>query len=1158
MDRDPAQLVPPYIDTRLKLWIIPIREFTYLLPAIALAGTAWWGAATDRTALFAGAAATALFAGVAAIALVLGTHEYTTPADRLATIRKHFANRRLYPWSHDDVVDETVHGVRRIYSDGTAEMEDGRMVGLVRVGGRNTDQQSESEANLMVGQLSDGIDEDIQDFDFRFWSSTTEFDPERVGAKYREQAFSETFADEEWAPAREVLHGIAEWAEDVDAPRWRARDWQHYIVVEVAPEEVDAPARDDGVESRGQRLLQALTPGDNTGEQERSRRRGELYERLATVEEDVLGNVQGVDGERIGAGEHALLLARYWTGVGHELDPEAVDEEVDVAVFPWVGDDGAPVDPTQRPSAVEAEPETDPDAVVGEERVESPEEAFDEPEDEQAGLLRRVRDALVGPAHGGAVLPEGDTMAEALSPETYDVCDGHTRVGEQYCRTFWVASWPTEPGARFLRELYTMRDVDLDVCLRARSRDKRSTVNELEHRIAEVDASALEREEDTDISAMAADDTLESLVKMYEIVRQTNSQPWDLAGYVTVRAGTRRALERAEQEIDDGLATEDELTLDVAKRRALEDDVERVRDRLESAPADLLVLSPETRQGELFAAASPTGRDEYDAISTRDRYTLTLGGTLGAAFPFCAATIDEDGGVEFGRSIQNGSEVIADPFKRGGAPHLLTIAKSGSGKTYSVGKRALRWWLADPDRTLILCDTMGGFGGVTELANGERFVVDGTQTINPLDIRETPDAVLDGADIDPYRMKVDEAREFIAGILRSQGIDPGPFVATIEEALEATYARAGIERDDPATHGRTSPTMDEFLETLGDMLENPTDYTHTDHDQEVEEKEKAASRLLDKLSGFKEHGKYSHLVGQSDARITPGSVTYLDLQQIEGQGAAEKSTMLHLILGQVYQAVKQAPEKTMFVVDEAHYLLYSEEMIDWLQRAARHWRHYEAAMWFVSQSPQEFVGGAGDEASEHRETILGQCSTVEFYRTPNLSQDVGQRFGMNASQREFVRSRATPGSAGLGYSQGMVSFEDMSGWLRLQVAASPLEDAVLTYDPDSDGPFREYLSGHAGVDFAPRGGGEAASSGVEAGVRASKNGTQNGEGGDIEAIRGIGPTYSDRLREAGITTVEELADVEPVTVADAADVPVDRAKEWAARASRNGTAEVAD
>jgi predicted flap endonuclease-1-like 5' DNA nuclease len=658
---------------------------------------------------------------------------------------------------------------------------------------------------------------------------------------------------------------------------------------------------------------------------------------------------------------------------------------------------------------------------------------------------------------------------------------------------------------------------------------------------------------------MAADDTLESLVKMYEIVRQTNSQPWDLAGYVTVRAGNRRALERAETEIEDGLATEDELTLDIAKRRALEDDVDRVRDRLESAPADLLVLSPETRQGELFAAASPTGRDEYDEISNRDRYTLTLGGTLGATFPFCAATIDEDEGVEFGRSMQNGSEVVADPFERGGAPHLLTIAKSGSGKTYSVGKRALRWWLADPDRTLILCDTMGGFGGVTELANGEHIVVDGTQTINPLDIQETPDAVLEGADIDPYRMKVDEAREFIAGILRSQGIDPGPFVATIEEALEATYARAGIRRDDPATHAKMSPTMDEFLETLGDMLENPHEYTHTDHDQEAKEKEKAASRLLDKLSGFKEHGKYSHLVGQSDARITPGSVTYLDLQQIEGQGAAEKSTMLHLILGQVYQAVKQAPEKTMFVIDEAHYLLYSEEMIDWLQRAARHWRHYEAAMWFVSQSPQEFVGHGNDEASEHRETILGQCSTVEFYRTPNLSQDVGRKFGMNTAQREFVRSRATPGSAGLGYSQGMVSFEDMAGWLRVQVAAAPLEDAVLTYDPDHDGPFHEYLGEHADVDFQPHDAADTASSAVEPGSRADTSRSAAADAPDVEEIRGIGPAYSDRLREAGIATVDELVATEAVTVADAADVAVDRVEEWQERARRNGApTEVAD
>ena len=49
---------------------------------------------------------------------------------------------------------------------------------------------------------------------------------------------------------------------------------------------------------------------------------------------------------------------------------------------------------------------------------------------------------------------------------------------------------------------------------------------------------------------------------------------------------------------------------------------------------------------------------------------------------------------------------------------------------------------------------------------------------------------------------------------------------------------------------------------------------------------------------------------------------------------------------------------------------------------------------------------------------------------------------------------------------------------------------------------------------------------------------------DVEAVDGIGPTYAERLRAAGIRTVATLAESDAETVADAADVGPDRAEKW--------------
>ena len=49
---------------------------------------------------------------------------------------------------------------------------------------------------------------------------------------------------------------------------------------------------------------------------------------------------------------------------------------------------------------------------------------------------------------------------------------------------------------------------------------------------------------------------------------------------------------------------------------------------------------------------------------------------------------------------------------------------------------------------------------------------------------------------------------------------------------------------------------------------------------------------------------------------------------------------------------------------------------------------------------------------------------------------------------------------------------------------------------------------------------------------------------DVEAVDGVGPTYAERLRAAGMRTVAQLAESDPETVADAADVSPDRAEKW--------------
>ncbi|HET7324282.1 MAG TPA: class III poly(R)-hydroxyalkanoic acid synthase subunit PhaC [Halococcus sp.] len=59
----------------------------------------------------------------------------------------------------------------------------------------------------------------------------------------------------------------------------------------------------------------------------------------------------------------------------------------------------------------------------------------------------------------------------------------------------------------------------------------------------------------------------------------------------------------------------------------------------------------------------------------------------------------------------------------------------------------------------------------------------------------------------------------------------------------------------------------------------------------------------------------------------------------------------------------------------------------------------------------------------------------------------------------------------------------------------------------------------------------------------------DGSDADIESVSGIGGTYADRLREAGIETTTDLAAADTSTVADAAGISESRARDWVEQTS---------
>lgn len=1043
---DPAtQFALPYVDVSHKFFLglnpeeilmyAPAGLFLLLCPLLIISGSIGLGFLS-------------LLGGLVLILLakwtIIKSKWWSTPRQSLKNTISFVLLQRSMPWDHEVVVEKQEHGIKRIFADGTAEMVDGRLVGIIKVDGRNMWGMDNSQLGRAINDFADGIDDEIRDFDFDFYSTTRRPDADSVTSVYENRALEMMRGENNLL--REVLFDIADWYRSVDEPSWDAREWNHYVITWVSPREVQ-------LEMHGRKSLwEELSPFSDSIDQMKNRRvmQNVLDERLQTLEQKVLGSTDGLDARRITADEHACLQLAYWSGEDHSPDEEfqLLQQKTITGPSTWLNP-RTYQNPKRDDVVVDPERGDEPGNTLARDRVLG---APASPSSYQSGFGAYGQQNEA--ATDGGVESVDMSSSAGLAPSQFDVQKGYLEVGSQYCRSIWIAEWPMIVNSLPFEGLYTMDGVDLDVCISVRAEEKQSVLSELERVRARIGAEQDERFEVGNPTAEDIQSEADVYQAYYNLIRTTNTESWRINGFVNVRAGPQKAIEDARNSLME------HSSLDAAKMDSLNKATKRVMKALEGDPASTTPVVVNTKQRELFTSCSPTGRDLYNETSGGEMSTRVPGDTVGSLFPPCSTDLFEEDGIDWGRSQHTGLPIRANPFERGAAGHMITLGQSGSGKTYSATKAAARWYATGDDRTLIVCDTKGEFEGLTNLLDGEHIVVDGTKGINPLEINAVPEHLRDslqGKD-NPLSMKIEEAQQFFGGILRSQEVDPSGFMSTIEEALQLTYYRSGIIADDWDSHELESPTVRDFLITLNDMAEEGAEYTHFGNDREGDIKAEKAAELLDLLSAFKDHGKYSYLLGETETKILDPEVDmiYVDLRQLQFQHDAEKSSMLNLMLGQVGQKVKQDSGQLIFMIDEAHFLLHNDKMRGWLEKSAREWRKYNSCMWLISQSPHEFVSSSSDSDSK-KNIITAQSSTIQLFRTPRADLDLLKKFGLNDAQAKRVKSKLKTGSSGIGYSECLMSFQGEEGWIPCRVEASDLEDLCYTFSAKEHGDWESYI-----------------------------------------------------------------------------------------------------
>ncbi|MFW5929434.1 MAG: VirB4 family type IV secretion system protein, partial [Halobacteriota archaeon] len=648
----------------------------------------------------------------------------------------------------------------------------------------------------------------------------------------------------------------------------------------------------------------------------------------------------------------------------------------------------------------------------------------DEEPTEDTSLLRSLFG--VGASQGGVITDDvAETHKALVAPSEAVFERDAAKLGERWTKTMWAEGYPDQPVDGFLERLFTEPGVETDVSIHVEPRDTRRAQHELKDRVGTLEAEYERKRERRDVDARGVQKDLEDAEEMYDVVRNTPTEVFDVSTYVTVREDNREALESAASEVRAGL------------RRA---------------PANIRPVTASRRQDLAARSTSPVA---YDHLNKK---AAMMGGAVGATFPFSSSTLVEPGGVEYGVHAFNGSPVIVDRFDRETGYNALVIGNIGSGKSFSTKLNLTRMLAQDEDAVVVMLDPLKGFVGVNRALGGERVVVGGNVGLNPLEIRETPEEVLErtGGELDPFGAKLKDVMSFFDSYFESRGDPLGERRGTLESAVKRAYSDAGIRRD-PATHGNDSPLVTDVIDVLSDMAENPDEYAISESDEERRKIETNASELLIGMEPFTEGGEFENLSTETEIDITGSKVVYLDLQQQETR--AGTGLMMQLLFNSVYERAKEETDKrVVFAIDEARYIMKDSANLSFLEQAVRHSRHYDLSIQFITQTIDEFF------AQDESEAIADNCSIKLLHRVEGMDEELADELDLTPRQMEFVRS-AMPGDEAAGYSEALLGVAG-EGWYPLHVRANDLERAVVDFDPD-EGSLEALTSGAEGDGGSP-------------------------------------------------------------------------------------------
>src|SRR3989344_2035128 len=373
---------------------------------------------------------------------------------------------------------------------------------------------------------------------------------------------------------------------------------------------------------------------------------------------------------------------------------------------------------------------------------------------------------------------------------------------------------------------------------------------------------------------------------------------------------------------------------------------------------------------------------------------------LSSIFPLVSFDLTSDKGILYGINRHNSSLVIFDRFSLENY-NSVTFAKAGSGKSYATKLEILRSLMFDTD--VIVIDPEREYEFLAEAVGGRYFNISlsSDRHINPFDLPipredETAEDVLRSNIINLVGL----FRLMLGGVTPEQD-------SIADKAISETYAIKDITPESDFSNIEP-PLLSDFEMVLSGM--------------------EGSDSVVQRLAKYTKGSWATFLNRPSNVDINKKFVVF-SVRDMEDE---LKPVAMYIIMHYIWNAIRKNLKKRLLVVDEAWWMMKSEDTASFLYSIAKRGRKYYLGLATITQDAGDFM------KSPYGVPIITNSSIQLLLKQSPTTIDILQSTFNLTDEEKYLLLES-------GVGEG-IFFAGLKH-IAIKVIASYTEDQIITSDP---------------------------------------------------------------------------------------------------------------